>query len=217
MPACQQFKWRAGTQQLTNWMEFYGCMSAIQMEPRRHTTIHILNGISWLHVSNSNGAQEAHSNSLSGWDFMAACQQFKWSPGGTQQLTSWMEFHGSMSAIQMEPRRPKAHSNSQPDFMAACQQLKWSPGGTQQLTSWMGFHGSMSAIQIESRRHTATHGLDGISWLHVSNSNRAQEAHSNSHTGWDFMAACQQFKWSPGGTQQLTFWTGFHGCMSAIQ
>jgi len=184
-------------------MGFYGCMSAIQIEPWRHTATHNLDGISWLHVSHSNRPQEAHSNSQPGWDFMAACQSFKLSPGGTQQLTNWMGFHDCISAIQIEPRR---HSNSQTgwDFIAACQQFKWSPGGTQQLTDWMGFHSCMSAIQMEPRRHTATHSLDRISWLHVSHSNGAQEAHSNSHTEWNFMAACQQFKWSPGGAQ-LTF------------
>jgi len=226
--ACQQFKWSpGGTQQLTAWMGFHSCMSAIQMKPRRHTATHTLNGISWLHVSKTVGAQKAHTNSQTGWNFMAAHQQFKWSPEGTQQLTDWMEFHGCLSAIQMEPRRhtathsldgiswlhvsnsneaQEAHSNSQPewDFMAVCQQFKWSPGGTQQLTAWMGFHDCMSAIQMKPRRHTATHKLDGISWLHVSNSNGAPEAHSNSLSEWDFMAACQQFKWSPGGTQQLT-------------
>jgi len=88
--------------------------------------------------------------------------------------------------------------------MAACQQFKWSPEDIQQLTPCMGFHSSMSAIQMKDRQHTATHKLNGISWLHVSNSNEAQEAHSNSQPGWDFMAVCQQFKWSPGGTQQLT-------------
>ena len=62
----------------------------------------------------------------------------------------------------------------------------------------------MSVIQMEPRRHRATHSLDGILWLLVSNSNGAKEAHSNSHTGWNFMAACQQFQWSQGGTQQLT-------------
>ena len=108
--ACQQFKWSpGGTQQLTHWMGFHGCMSASQMEPRRHKATHSLDGISWQNVSKSNGAQEAHSNSLPGWNFMAACQQFKWSPGGTQQLTSWMEFHSCMSAIQMEPRRCTTH------------------------------------------------------------------------------------------------------------
>jgi len=81
----------------------------------------------------------------------------------------------------------------------------------------MRFHGWMSAIPMEPRRHTATHILDEISWLHVSNSKRANEAHSNSQPGQDFMAACQQFQWSHGGTQQLTYWMGFHGCMSAIQ
>src|SRR6267378_2288662 len=125
-------------------MGFHGGMSAIQIKPRRHTATHDLDGMSWWHVSNSNQAQEAHSNSRPGWDVMVACQQFKSSPGGTQQLTCWM-----------------------------------------------GFHGSMSAIQIKPRRHTATHLLDGISWWHVSNSNQAQEAHSNSLPGWDLMAACQ--------------------------
>jgi len=83
-------------------MEFHGCMSAIQMKPRRQRATHKLDGISWLHVSNSNGAQEAHSNSQAGWDFMAASQQFKWSPGGTQQLTCWMEFHVSNSNGALE-------------------------------------------------------------------------------------------------------------------
>src|SRR6267378_3866624 len=201
-----------GTQQLTSWMGFHSGMSAIQIKPRRHTATHKLDGISWWHVSNSNQAQEAQSNSQTGWDFMVACQQFKSSPGGTQQLTNWMGFHGGMSAIQIKPRRhtathnldgiswwhvsnsnqdQEAHSNSQAgwDFMVACQQFKSSPGGTQQLTPWMGFHGGMSAIQIKPRRHTATDSLDGISWWHVSNSNQAQEPHSNSQTVWDFMVA----------------------------
>ena len=141
-------------------------MSAIQKKGRRQIEIHILDGISWMHVSKSNGE--------------------------TQQLTLWMGFCGTMSEIQI-------------------------PEGIQQLTSWMGFCGTMSATQIEPRRHTATHRLDGISWRHVSNSNGAQAAHSNSHTGWDFMEAYQQLKWSPGGTQQLTAWMGFHGGMSATQ
>ena len=188
-------------------------MSSIQMEPRRHTATHSLNRILWPHVSNSNGAQETHSNSLPGWDFMALCQQFKWSPGDTQQLTSWMGFYSPMSAIQMELRRHTAthildgilqphvsnsdgaqepHSNSHPgwNFMEACQQFKWSPGGTQQLTAWMGFHGGMSAIQMNCRRHTTTHILD------------------------NFIEACQQFKWSP---QQLTSQMEFQGGTSVIR
>src|SRR5882762_5465765 len=241
MKACQPFKWSpGGAQPLTPWMGFHGGMSAIQMEPRRCTATHKLDGISWGHVSHSNGAQEVHSHSQPGWDFMKACQPFKWSPGGAQPLTPWMGFHGGMSAIQMEPRRCTAthkldgiswghvshsngaqevHSHSQPgwDFMKACQPFKWSPGGAQPLTPWMGFHGGMSAIQMEPRRCTATHKLDGISWGHVSHSNGAQEVHSHSHPGWDFMGACQPFKWSPGGAQPLTPWMGFHGRMSAIQ
>jgi len=160
------------------------------MEPRKHAATHSLDGNLWLHVSNSNGAQKAHSNSQTGWNFIAACQQFKWSPGGTQQLTPWMEFHGCMSDGAQE-----AHSNSQPgwNFMAVCQPFKWSPGGTQQLTSWMAFHGCMSAIQMEPGRHTATHILDGISWLYVSHSNGAQEMH-NSHSRHWINHFCCQFK-----------------------
>src|SRR6267378_2485074 len=114
---------------------------------------------------------------------MVAYQQFKSSPGGTQQPTSWMEFHGGMSAIQIKPRRHTAThilDGISWDFVGACKQFKASSGGTQQLTIWMGFHGSMSAIPIKPRRHIATHVLDGISRWHVSNSNQAQEAHSNS-------------------------------------
>src|SRR5438552_808529 len=101
--------------------------------------------------------------------------------------------------------------------MASCQQLELRPGGTQQLTRWMRLDGIMSATQIEARRHTATHSLDGIGWQHVSNSNRGQEAHSNSLPGWDWMASCQQLKLRPGGTQQLTRWMRLDGIMSATR
>jgi len=74
------------------------------MESSRHTATHILDGISWRHVRNSNEAQEAHSNSLPGWDFIRACQQLKQGPGGTQQLTLW-RFHKGISVTQMGPRR----------------------------------------------------------------------------------------------------------------
>ena len=36
---------------------------------------------------------------------MAACQQFNWSLGGTQQLTLWKGFCGSMSTIQVNPEK----------------------------------------------------------------------------------------------------------------
>src|SRR6266702_608012 len=140
MVAYQQLKSSpGGAQQLTCWMGFHGGISTIQIKPRRHTATHELDGISWWHVNNSNQAQEAHSNSLAGWDFMVTCKQFKSSPGGTQQLTRWREFHGGMSTIQIKPRR-----NTATHFL-------------------MGFHGGMSAIQIKPRRQTATHFLDGIS------------------------------------------------------
>ena len=94
----------------------------------------------------------------------------------------------------------------------AGQEFKSSLGGTQQLTSWKGFH-----------------------VLHVSESNRGQEAHGNSHTGRDFIrctsaiqtkvrrrtathelegiscVARQRFKRRSGGARQLTSWKGFHG------
>ena len=99
-----------------------------------------LSKISQWHVSNSNWAQEVHSNSLPGWDFMVAYQQFKSSPGGAQQLTSWMGFHGGMSAIQIKPRR---HT------------------GTHLLDGISWWHVSNSNQAQEG--HTATHVLDGIS------------------------------------------------------
>src|SRR6266403_1883620 len=151
-------------------MGFHGGTSALQIEPRTSTATHKLDGISWRHGSTSNRAQDEHSDSHPGWDFMAARQHFKSSPGRAQRLTSWM-----------------------------------------------GFHGGTSALQIEPRTSTATHILDGISWRHVSTSNRAQDKHSDSHPGWDFMAACQHFKSSPGRAQQLTNWMGFHGRTSALQ
>ena len=79
----------------------------------------------------------------------------------------------------------KEHRNSQAEwnFMAACQQIRSSPQSTQQLTPWMGFHGHMSANQIKLTKHTPTHKLDGISWPHVSKSNQAHKAHSNSLPG----------------------------------
>ena len=125
---------------------------------------------------------------------MAACQQFQWSQGGTQQLTAWMGFHGCMLAIPMEPRRHTATHKLDRNFMAAYQQFQWSQGGTQQLTLWMGFHNGISAIQMDPRRHKATHSLDGISWLHVSHSNEAQEVHSNSHPRYWVNHLCCQFE-----------------------
>jgi len=89
-------------------MEFHRGMSATQIEPRRHTATYMLDGISQGHVSNSNGAQEAHSNLHAGWNFIGACQQLKLSPGGTQQLTPWIGFHRGMLATEMEHRRHTA-------------------------------------------------------------------------------------------------------------
>jgi hypothetical protein len=47
----------------------------------------------------------------------------------------------------------------------------------------MRIHDRMSAIEIEFKRCRATHPLDMNSKQDVSQSNRAQEVHSNSPTG----------------------------------
>lgn len=92
-------------QQLTSWIECHRGMSAFQMELRRCTATHFLDKISYRYVSNSNGAQEVHSNLQSGQNFMKTHQKFKQSPGSAQQLTSWTGFYKNMSPIQIEPQR----------------------------------------------------------------------------------------------------------------
>jgi len=111
-----------GAQQLTLWKGCHGCTSAIQMETRRRTATHILEGKSWVHVSDSNGGQEAHGNSQSGRDVMAACQRFNLRAG--------------------------SNSQSGRDVMAARQRFNQRAGAARQLTSWKGSHGRTSAIQM---------------------------------------------------------------------
>src|SRR5260221_568704 len=101
--------------------------------------------------------------------------------------------------------------------MGERQRFKRTPGCARQLTSWKGNHGHRSAIQFEARRRTATHKLEGMSWPHVRDSIRGQEAHGNSHTGREGMAARQGFNSRPGGARQLTSWKGSHGRTSGIQ
>src|SRR6202522_4361248 len=173
-------------------MEFQSSMSAMEIEVRTSTATHILDGISEQHVSNGNGGQNINSNSQPGWNFRAACQQ--WKSEYQQQLTPWMEFHSSMSAMEIRistathsldgiseqhvsngNRGQNINSNSQTgwNFRAACQQWKWRSEHQQQLTDWMEFQSSMSAMEMEVRTSTATHKLDGISEQHVSNGNGA--------------------------------------------
>src|SRR5271168_1869497 len=219
-------------------MEFQSSMSARQMEVRTSTATHILDGISEQHVSNGNRGQNINSNSHTGWNFRAACQQWKWKSEYQQQLTPWMEFQSSMSAMEMEVRTSTAthrldgiseqhvsngnggqniNSNSQPgwNFRAACQQWKWRSEHQQQLTFWMEFQSSMSAREMEVRTSTATHILDGISEQQVRNGNGGQNINSNSQTGWNFRAACQQ--WKSQHQQQLTAWMEFQSSRSAME
>src|SRR5271155_3319832 len=83
-------------------MEFQSSMSAMEIEVR--TSTHSLDGISEQHVSNENRGQNINSNSLPGWNFRAACQQWKWRSEHQQQLTGWMKFQSSMSAMETEVR-----------------------------------------------------------------------------------------------------------------
>src|SRR5271163_1501663 len=182
--ACQQWK-SEYQQQLTPWMEFQSSMSAMEMEVRTSTATHNLDGISEQHVSNGNGGQNINSNSQTGWNFRAACQQGKWRSEHQQQLTYWMEFQSSMSAMEMEVRTSTAthrldgiseqhvsngnrgqninrKSQTGWNFTAACQQGKWRSEHQQQLTNWMEFQSSMSAMEMEVRTSTATHSLDAI-------------------------------------------------------
>src|SRR5271168_2857718 len=215
-------------------------MSAREKEVRTSTATHNLDGILEQHVSKGKGGQNINSNSQPGWNFRAACHQWKWRSEHQQQLTAWMEFQSSMSAMEMEVRTSTAthnldgileqhgskgkggqniNSNSQPgwNFREACQQWKWRSEHQQQLTTWMEFQSSISAREMEVRTSTATHNLDGISEQHVSHGNGGQNINSNSQPGWNFRAACQQWKWRSEHQQQLTAWMEFQSSMSAME
>src|SRR5271163_238225 len=221
-------------------MEFQSSLSAMQMEVRTSTATHNLDGISEQHVSNGNGGQNINSNSQPGWNFRAACQQWKWRSEHQQQLTAGMEFQSTLSAMEMEVRTLTAthnldgiseqhvsngnggqniNSNSQPrwNFRAACQQWKWRSEHQQQLTDWMEFQSSRLAMEMEVRTSTATHSLDGISEHLVSNGNGGQNINSNSQPGWNFRAACQQGRWRSEHQQQLTAWMEFQSSLSAME
>src|SRR5271168_4674238 len=89
-------------------MEFQSSMSAMEMEVRTSTATHNLDGISEQHVSKGDGGQNINSNSHPGWNFRAACQQGRWRSEHQQQLTTWMVFQSSLSAMEMEVRTSTA-------------------------------------------------------------------------------------------------------------
>jgi hypothetical protein len=119
-------------------MKFHGSISGIH-EPKRH--------------------MKAHNNSQTGWNFIEACQQFTWSPGSTQQLTRWVEFHNGISAIYKLRRHTATHKLDRILHVGDSNRAE----GTQKLTGWMRFHKGMSMIQIKPRRHTKTYRLNEIS------------------------------------------------------
>src|SRR5271155_5359282 len=128
-------------------MEFQSSISAMKIEVRTSTATHRLDEISEQHVSNGNRGQNINSNSQAGWNFRAAWRQWKYRSEHQQQLTGWMKFQSSMSAMEIEVRTSTAthrldeiseqhvsnenrgqniNSNSLPgwNFRAGCQQWK---------------------------------------------------------------------------------------------
>src|SRR5260221_9644280 len=101
--------------------------------------------------------------------------------------------------------------------MATAEGFNSRPGGARQITYWKGSHGRTSGIQFEARRRTATHILERKSWPHVRDSIRGQEAHENSHSGREVMAALQGFNSMPGSARNLTFCYFSHGRNSRFQ
>src|SRR5271168_3387708 len=174
-------------------MEFQSSMSAMEMEVRTSTATHSLDGISEQHVSNGNGGQNINSNSHSGWNFTTACQQGKWRSEYQQQLTNWMEFQSSMSAMEIEVRTSTATH-----ILDGISERHVSKGnGGQNINS-----NSLSGWNSEQ---------------HVSNGNGGQNINSNSQPGWNFRAACQQWKWRSEHQQQLTAWMEFQSSLSAME
>src|SRR5258705_13071947 len=80
-----------------------------------------------------------------------------------------------------------------------------------------GRQGRKSRIEIKARRRTSTHILEGMTWPHVRDSIRGQEAHGNSLPGREVMAARQGSNSRPGGARQLKNWKGYHGDSARIQ
>jgi hypothetical protein len=141
-----------------------------------------------------NRAEEKHSYSQAGLHFMTGDQIKNTADKKHSHSHSALDF---MTKGQIKNRAVKEHSHSQSgwDFMAEDQKSKtelrrstathildgisWqkirdqkqSQGGAQPLTRWMGFHERRSEIK-----------------------NRAEEEHSHSHAGWDFMAEDQRSK-----------------------
>src|SRR5258708_5749987 len=100
-------------------------MTRIQIKARRRTATHLLEGMSWPHVRDSIGGQEAHSNSHPGREVMVARQGFNWRPGGARQLTFWKGCHGRTSGIQMEATRRTATHILERDAMPAGRRFNW--------------------------------------------------------------------------------------------
>ena len=191
----------------------------MQIELRKCRPTYSLGGISWSHIRHKNWTQKMKSNSQAGWNFMMVYQAWKLSSEGAEQLTRWMEFHDSISGIQIELRKYRAthilsgilwwhvrhaswaqkmQSNSHAgwNFMMAYQTCKLTQKvqSNFELTHWVTIHNGISAIQIEVRRCRATHTLGGILQWHISYANWAQKVQSNSQARKDFIIVFQPWK-----------------------
>jgi len=135
--ACQQFKrWPEGKQLLTLCMRFHGGMSAIQIEARKHTVTHSLNGNSWWHVSDSNGSRKhTHTLDKNSWQHVS-------DSNGGDSLTEW-DFIDT-SAIQMVARMPIA-THSLDGIL--CQHVRGSNGGQERYSNSRSAWDFMAACQ----------------------------------------------------------------------
>jgi len=88
---------------ITSWTSTCKCGVAIRREGSWEKNRYIHARQMWWYVRDSIQVQDVHSDSLSGWDFMAG-QRFKWG-----QLTNWIGFHGGISALQMEQGSTATH------------------------------------------------------------------------------------------------------------
>src|SRR5258705_420446 len=78
MAARQGFNWRpGGARQLTSWKGCHGRTSGIQLEARRRTATHRLEGMTWPHVRDSNGSQDLNISLKFGNEHTATQQRSK--------------------------------------------------------------------------------------------------------------------------------------------
>src|SRR5271155_5873569 len=102
-----------------------------------------------------------------------------------------MEFQSSMSAMRIEVRTSTATHSL--DGISEQHVSNGNRGQNINSNSQAGI--SEQHVSNENRgQNINSNSPAGISEQHVSNENRAQNINSNSLPGWNFRAACQQWK-----------------------